>query len=375
MTSMTSLKADGVGASAELKFAPELSSETADGAQTAPVSRSGATRRVASMMRGERPSYAGGVDSTIERAPVPQGAFKGTGPNVSGPDRNALLMWKDPEDSTRGFAIVAEYSRTVDLFGMRTFSRLWNTIMPERLKMTMDIPRIHLYSVQSQGEGRYSLTPLRGNTGTFDPPKEGKPVGELVLSGDGMKGATLTHPYGNGTETIRFDGSPVGSRLEPYVPGRYFDSARPQSGLDYFGKEANVTLSEDRVARYLVPGSDALMSFHIHEPVPGLMRMTFRGPDRKLTPEEKAFKADIESRGWFTLDIVCWKAGEKGSKGMTTNEVLGVNLEDPTDVRFLYERHDRPTDLGTAIRDGFVAPGINEALTRKQLPAPTTAGS
>ncbi|MEO1170687.1 MAG: hypothetical protein AAFX94_01365 [Myxococcota bacterium] len=310
----------------------------------------------------QRPVIVSGVDQSVRRAAVLPGSWRGRGPNTSGPDRNTLMMMRDPKNPSGGFAVVGQYSRRHNQSN-RTLVRLLDPLlrlMPERLQLTVDVSPMTVHYVQSQGHGRYTLTPLTTEGGGLNTNAKATPTGELVLGPDGsMKGAHLTRrdPFGNGTEVIKFDGNEAGSRLEGFVPGGYFDSSDPKSGADYGGKDRNVLLTESGVAHFDVGGIRG--AFDIIEPSPGIFTMVAQSPGTMHAEHVK----DIEDRIWITLDIVSWKPS------FTTNELIGINPHNPHDVRFLYEVHDRENSVRALVRNrGFVAPGIEPGLARRQTP-------
>lgn len=258
------------------------------------------------------------------RADLPTGSFKGVSGLIRGADVMALIVQKDPANPNAGWAILAEYDRTIEKGPIR-----WDRRLPasEFFQLTKWIWRLYAYRVEPAGDKRWSLRPLRVSGAAVEPDPSYTP-GALALAENGtLVGATLTR-YEKGSvlaaETVTFNGA-LTSTWEDFVPADYF-LATDTTGGEYFLKDVNMRLSKDRVADYDtadIKGKFDLLSTNIPKV------FVLRAQNGEVKGRSK-----IEGRIGVFIDIVNWK-----SIRFTTDELLLINPDDARDVGFYYERH------------------------------------
>lgn len=255
-------------------------------------------------------------------AGLPEGSVQGKSPLIKGADVMAFVYQKDPNAQDAGWAIVAEYDRTIEKGPIWWDRRL---PAPERIQLTKWIWRLYAYRVEPAGDKRYALKPLSVNGTTVGVDASQTP-GLLALKKDGtLDGAVLTR-YDRGSampnETITLGGW-LSTTWEGFVPGNYF-LATDTTGGEYFLKSINMTLSKDRVADYKTKEIEGRFDL-LDTTVPKLFVL------RAQNGAKGASK--IEGRLAVFIDIVNWKPV------FTTDELLLINPNDARDVGFYYERH------------------------------------
>jgi hypothetical protein len=287
-----------------------------------------------------------GAAGTSFAQSLPVGAFKGESELTKGFFRTGdakklwresimtLIIQKDPANETQYYAILAEYSRVVPT----TFHR--------KAAQTVWTPRLYTYHVEKISDREYAMKPLRvTEAGEVVVNNNVIPDHLELAAGDDtnrIDGAVLTRFDRKSeskvtVETIKFKGD-VNSTWEDYVVGKFLGTKR-SSGLDYFdmeflkplgfpGKDTNSELTQDRVAHF--NWSEAKGSFDVLETAPKLY--TFKAKDANNEGNAK-----VVNKIAVFVDIVNWKSF--GIERFTTEELLLLNPEDPTDIGFYYERH------------------------------------
>ena len=251
---------------------------------------------------------------TPSRVVLPEGGFIGTTPALGDRDRMSLLLRKDPSNPNGHYAILSEYERLP-------------VPTTEKYQITRWVPRMYAYYVESNGSDTHTVRPLRvGATGELEPDRSVVPSLLKTKSGS-MKGAVLSRldARGRTVERIELTGGASGSTWEPYIPGSYFRS-KDSSGGDYRKDGVNTTFSEDGVVTF---NSNELQgSYRVVEKAPGIFTL-------RATRADQPGREEVESKVLVFIDIVNWKPFK------TTNEALLIDRDDPNDVGFFYERHDR----------------------------------
>lgn len=255
--------------------------------------------------------------ASAARASLPTGSFQGNTLKVLSPNVMSLIIRQDPSDSRVHYAILAEYTRL--------------PFIPdalERLEVTRWVPRIYIYRVEPAGERRYALKPLRATPSgeiEVDSGYYATTLLELAKPGTLRDASLIRYDKGSSfaAETVIFNGRPVSTTWEGYVPGKYFGS-KDSTGGDYLHKQVNSILSEDMVADF--QQEDIQGRYDVVEKLPKIF---------VLRPKGAAGKGAVKAQsliGVF-IDIVNWKPF------MTTDEFMLINPDDAKDVGFFYERH------------------------------------
>ena len=251
---------------------------------------------------------------------LPEGSYKGNsnlvGKGLWNNDVMALLIKQDPSNKDVYYAILAEYDR----IPLTNFTR--------KTAITKWVPRIYAYRVDKVDDLTFSMKPLMvTNSGEIEVNALVKADQLLLKKPNSLRGAIITR-YNKQSdkevveETIKFRGK-VGSTWEDYVAGTYYGTKR-KSGKDYFKKDINMDLSEDKVATFYQ--DEIKGKFTISEKLPGLFTFT-------ATSEDNAGNDKVTNKIGLFIDIVNWKPIA------TTEELILINTDDATDVGFYYERH------------------------------------
>lgn len=259
---------------------------------------------------------------------LPTGSFKGRSALIHGADVMALIIQKDPANPQAGWAILAEYDRTIASKGGGIE---WDRRLPapERIQLTRWVFRLYAYRLEPAGQKRWSLRPLK-IAGTQIAPDATVTPSVLALAKDGtLEGATMTR-YEKGSvlaaETISFFGG-LSSTWENFVPGDYF-LAHDTTGGEYFSKGHNMSISKDMVAEYAAPEIAGKFDV-LATDVPKLF--AFRAQSAANKGSEK-----LVGRIAVFIDIVNWKPVFR------TNELLVINPDDARDLGFYYQRGQTP---------------------------------
>ncbi len=226
----------------------------------------------------------------------------------------ALLIKQDPANKDSYYAIVAEYDRAT------------GRLSPERLALTKWVPRMYAYRIDKMTDLQYAMKPLRvSRTGDIEVDGSVSPDNLSLAQSGTLDGAVITRYDKNSVvvaERIKFKGK-LGSTWENYIAGNFFGST-DSSGGDYFKKDINMVLSQDKVATFsqeLIQGQ-----FDVAEKAPGMFTFTAKRPDNKGNER-------VVTRIGVFVDIVNWKPV------FTTDELLLINPDNARDVGFYYERH------------------------------------
>lgn len=265
------------------------------------------------------------MSDETEAPTLPIGSFEATSPQLSGrKDRLVLQVERDPEHTQGYYATLSEYTRQIPAFLGR--------LVPS-LQMTSWVPRIYPYYVTYLGNDIYQLHVLRvAEDGSLKTASDA--AASRLKLGEGtnpMRGAVLTRlDKDDRAEEILFDGTESVSTWERDIVGNYF-LAIDRSGGEYFEKGINATVTSDMMMRL---DTDHLMGdYSIRNHAGGLLFTLVPVKSRQLG---SSIAKTLIGKG---IDIVNWKPFR------TTIEILLINPDNPRDVKFFYERHDRDPTL------------------------------
>jgi hypothetical protein len=264
------------------------------------------------------------VGPLAAQAGLPDGAFRGSSslqanwiPLVQN-DAMAVMIKSDPVDSKKAYVIVSEYDRV-------PFSNL-----TKLTALTKWVNRMHAFEARELTSEQYELAPLKVLADGRIVVDGEAPVSKLVLASKGqLYGAVLTRFANQAVEpveVIRISGT-VNSTWESYISSKYFWS-KDKTGGDYFHSRINTELSPNMIATFAT--EDVEGSYRVTEALPGLYTMI------SLNSESKG-RSRVEGKIALFIDIVNWKS--LGVERFTTEELLLINPQEPSDVGFLYERH------------------------------------
>ena len=300
----------------------------------------------------QRASGAQQVDSVaavaIGKPSLPEGSWEGTSPQVIGrKDRMVMQFKRDPQNPQGYYASLSEYSRRLPA---------WLGQLAPGLQMTSWVPRMYPYYITHKGNDVYEVRPMHvGANGDIEPNPNAK-ASTLKLSPNGMKGAELTRCDKDGKEEkISFHGGKAVTTWEKNIVGKYF-LAIDRSGGEYFEKGVNAEVTK---AGVLTLDTHHLGGSYKVKPQAGGLFFTLE----PMAPHQLGANAAKKFIG-KGMDIVNWKPFR------TTIEILLMNPENPRDVKFFYERHNR--DPKFSIKNLFLLLTRRlrgePPMTREQLP-------
>lgn len=271
---------------------------------------------------------------------LPEGAFIGqSDSHAVDHDDMVLQLRKDP-DGPGYYAILSEYSRNGLLAGREN----------DRFRLTDDVLRMQTFYIEHASAGRYLARPLRGTSdGELVIDREADPSVLDINAHGSMSGARfhLRPQQGDARiEQIEFDGELSVTSWEPFRPERYYLSMNPGASDYLFNDDHNTVFSN----RGTEEEPDYRVSFDVQDRDPdddvesprieGQFRAVETGPGVfVMAPEDSSSPGArlIAGKLLVFFDLVNWKPH------MTTNEALIIDPNDPSNVYFFYERHDRPT--------------------------------
>ncbi|MBG0792346.1 hypothetical protein IYY11_02595 [Methylocystis sp. H62] len=251
---------------------------------------------------------------------LPIGSFEGTSPSVSGRnDRLVLQLQRDFRNPQGYYASLSEYTRRLPGFVGR--------LVPG-LQLTSWVARMYPYYITHKSDYVYEVRTLRvAADGSLEVRPDSRP--SILVLGKGknaMKGAVLTRLGASGSvEKIDFHGGRAVTTWERNIIGNYF-LAIDRSGGQYFERGINTVVTDTKMEF----NTHHLMGqYKIRQHAEGLF---FTLEPMKSHQLGAAAAKKMIGQG---MDIVNWKPFR------TTIEILLMNPEDPRDVKFFYERHDR----------------------------------
>lgn len=251
--------------------------------------------------------------------------------SIRDPNVMALTIQNDAA-SKRTFAILSEYDRKAYTHFLTLPIVSWK-LGTKGAYLTSWINRMHIYEVSQKDDMTYTLIPLevtaagdiQANNGSMN-----HAVIRLEEAGS-LKNATIDRYdsiAAEPVETIKLNNKrSANSTWEDLVPGNFF-LTDDNTGGDYSKKDVNGTLSDD--------GTLLMMS----EKVSGQYQLTEKLPKMFVVTSAKANNVGAEhmvGRIAVFVDIVNWKG--LGIDRFTTEEMLFINPNNPSDVGFYYERH------------------------------------
>lgn len=254
--------------------------------------------------------------------------------SIVDPNVMALILHKD-QNSQRTFAILAEYDRKAGTH-LITLPVVTLPLGPKGAYLTSWINRMYIYEVLQRTEQILDLHPLKvtanGNI-TMDPNKVSTVLQLKSPKAKSLKGATIFR-YEAGSnkpvETISLSNVfPANSTWEALVPGDYFWST-DNTGGDYSKDSVNASVSSSGQLRIAAPRGEG--EFQLVEKIPRIF--VVETVDAK--PESAV---NVQSRIAVFIDIVNWKG--LGISKFTTEEMLFINPDNPEDIGFFYERHQK----------------------------------
>ncbi len=269
--------------------------------------------------------------STVSQADIRENGYKGLSsltPFYSNHVMSLLIKKDTTADSKSYYAILSEYDILggTDIVAKLGLSR-------SRHGITKWINRIYAYKVEEVvANVEYRMLPIFVSpTGEIET-REDITASVLKLGEKGtLEGAVISRfdtKSNSVVETIRFDGSDVGSSWEKFIAGKFLGTHK-SSGLDYFKNEYNMEITNDRVVHFNQV-NEITGDFNLNEKVPDMLfTMTPKSSASEITGLEH-----VENRIAFFLDIV----NQKPRK--TNDEILLINPTNPEDIGFYYEREN-----------------------------------